>query len=238
MMHRPRIRDPAGGRRRRASATTICGLLIDGEWLKGEGRRTLPVINPATEEVLGQLPLASPADLDRALEAAQRAWPAWRAMAPVQRGRILRRAAEILRSRVEEIARLATTEEGKTLAETRIEVGMSANIFEWYAEEGRRAYGRVLPQQSPGVRMTVVREPVGPGRGLRALELPARQSGAKARRGPGRRMHLHTEARRGGARVRARDRGCAGRGRRAGRRYRHRVRGARPRSPRTSSPRR
>ena len=72
-------------------------LLIDGEWLKGEGRRTLPVINPATEEVLGQLPLASPADLDRALEAAQRAWPAWRAMAPVQRGRTLRRAAEILR---------------------------------------------------------------------------------------------------------------------------------------------
>ena len=137
-------------------------LLIDGEWLKGEGRRTLPVINPATEEVLGQLPLASPADLDCALEAARRAWPTWRAMAPVQRGRILRRAAEILRSRVEEIARLATTEEGKTLAETRIEVGMSANIFEWYAEEGRRAYGRVLPQQSPGVRMTVVREPVGP----------------------------------------------------------------------------
>jgi succinate-semialdehyde dehydrogenase / glutarate-semialdehyde dehydrogenase len=137
-------------------------LLIDGEWLGAAGRRTVPVLNPATEEVLGQLPLASTADLDRALEAAQRAWPTWRAMAPVQRGRILRRAAEILRSRTEDIARLATMEEGKTLAETRIEVGMCANIFEWYAEEGRRAYGRVLPQQSPGVRMTVVREPVGP----------------------------------------------------------------------------
>ncbi len=137
-------------------------LLIDGDWLTAQGRRTMPMINPATEEVLGQLPLASAADLDRALEAARRTWPVWRSMAPVQRGRILRRAAEILRSRAEEIARLATLEEGKTLAETRIEVGMSANIFEWYAEEGRRAYGRVLPQQSPGVRMTVVREPVGP----------------------------------------------------------------------------
>jgi succinate-semialdehyde dehydrogenase/glutarate-semialdehyde dehydrogenase len=137
-------------------------LLIDGEWLSGQGRATLPVVNPATEEVLGHLPLASMADLDRALEAARRAWPVWRTMAPVQRGKILRKAAEILRSRAEDIARLATTEEGKTLTETRIEVGMSANIFEWYAEEGRRAYGRVLPQQSPGVRMTVVREPVGP----------------------------------------------------------------------------
>jgi succinate-semialdehyde dehydrogenase/glutarate-semialdehyde dehydrogenase len=137
-------------------------LLIDGEWLDTTGRPTRPVVNPATEQVLGRLPLATPADLDRALDAAQRAWPVWRSMAPVQRGRILRRASDLLRSRTEEIARLATIEEGKPLAESRIEVGMAANIFEWYAEEGRRAYGRVLPQQSPGVRMTVVREPVGP----------------------------------------------------------------------------
>jgi len=119
-------------------------LLIDGEWLDGAGRTTRPVINPATEAVLGSLPLATPADLDRALDAAQRAWPSWRALAPVQRGRILRRAADLLRSRTEEIARLATLEEGKTLTESRIEVGMAANVFEWYAEEGRRAYGRVL----------------------------------------------------------------------------------------------
>ena len=137
-------------------------LLIDGEWLDGAGRTTRHVINPATEAVLGSLPLATAADLDRALDSAQRAWPAWRALAPVQRGRILRRAADLLRSRTEEIARLATLEEGKTLTESRIEVGMAANVFEWYAEEGRRAYGRVLPQQTPGVRMTVVREPVGP----------------------------------------------------------------------------
>jgi succinate-semialdehyde dehydrogenase/glutarate-semialdehyde dehydrogenase len=137
-------------------------LLIDGQRLSGEGRRTVPVINPATEEVLGELPLASAADLDRALDAAQRAWPVWRAMGPQQRGRILRKASDLLRERVDAIARIATLEEGKALAESRIELNMSADIIEWYAEEGRRAYGRVLPQRIAGMRMTVVKEPVGP----------------------------------------------------------------------------
>jgi succinate-semialdehyde dehydrogenase / glutarate-semialdehyde dehydrogenase len=82
--------------------------------------------------------------------------------APHERGRILRRAADLLRERTEEIARLATEEEGKVLAETRWEVGLSADIFDWYAEEGRRAYGRVLPQRASGVRLTVLKEPVGP----------------------------------------------------------------------------
>jgi succinate-semialdehyde dehydrogenase/glutarate-semialdehyde dehydrogenase len=137
-------------------------LLIDGEWLTAAGRRTQPLVNPATGEVLGEVPLASAEDLDRAVAATVRAWPAWRALQPVLRARILRRASDLIRSRSEEIARLATTEQGKPLAETRIEVQMAANIFEWYAEEGRRAYGRVLPQQAPGVRMTVVKEPIGP----------------------------------------------------------------------------
>src|SRR6202008_4530168 len=79
-----------------------------------------------------------------------------------ERGKILRKAADLMRERTEHIARIATIEEGKTLAEARWEGGLSADIFEWYAEEGRRAYGRVLPQRAPGVRMTVVKEPVGP----------------------------------------------------------------------------
>ncbi|MEO8313923.1 MAG: NAD-dependent succinate-semialdehyde dehydrogenase [Pseudomonadota bacterium] len=137
-------------------------LLIDGKRLDHIGRRTTPVINPATGEVLGQLPLANPADLDLALDAARRAWPVWRALGPQQRGRILRKAADLLRERSEPIARLATMEEGKALAETRVEVIVAADILEWYGEEGRRAYGRVLPQRSSGVRMTVVKEPVGP----------------------------------------------------------------------------
>lgn len=137
-------------------------LLIGGEQVSGGRRTTQAVINPATEEVLGELPLATREDLDRALEAARKSYPAWRALAPHERGRILRRAAELLRERTEHIARLATLEEGKILAETRWEVALSAEIFEWYAEEGRRAYGRVLPQRASGVRMTVLKEPVGP----------------------------------------------------------------------------
>jgi succinate-semialdehyde dehydrogenase / glutarate-semialdehyde dehydrogenase len=147
-------------------------LLIDGKKLTGEGRRTVPVINPATEEILGHLPLASSADLDRALSAAQRAWPIWRATPPQQRGRILRKAAELIRERGDAIARLATLEEGKPLAEARVELVVAADIFEWYAEEGRRAYGRVLPQRVPGMRMTVVKEPVGPVAGFAPWNFP------------------------------------------------------------------
>ena len=157
-------------------------LLIDGEWISGGGRATVPVINPATEEVLGHQPLATAADLDRALQAAQRAWPVWRTKPPGERGRILHRAAELLRERVELLAWLACIEEGKTLPEARIEAGMAAEIFTWYAEEGRRAYGRVLPQRTPGVRMTVVKEPIGPVAGFAPwnfpLGNPARKLGA------------------------------------------------------------
>jgi len=137
-------------------------LFIGGEWVSGGGRKTQPVVNPATGETIGELPHASGEDLDRALEAAQQNFPKWRALAPHERGKILRKAADLMRERTEHIARIATIEEGKTLAEARWEVGLSADIFEWYAEEGRRAYGRVLPQRAPGVRMTVVKEPVGP----------------------------------------------------------------------------
>ncbi|HTW24250.1 MAG TPA: aldehyde dehydrogenase family protein, partial [Candidatus Baltobacteraceae bacterium] len=138
------------------------GLFIGGEWIGAEGRKTSAVINPATEETIGHVPHASSADLDHALAAAQQGFKTWRATLPEERGRILRRAAELMRERKEEIARIATTETGKSIHETRIEVMMSANIFEWYAEEGRRAYGRVLPQRGAGTRMAVVKEPVGP----------------------------------------------------------------------------
>jgi succinate-semialdehyde dehydrogenase/glutarate-semialdehyde dehydrogenase len=137
-------------------------LLVDGERLGAIGRRTQPVINPATGAQLGELPLAKPADLDRALAATQRAWPAWRALGPRERGKLLQKAAQLLRDRSEAIARVATLEEGKTLAETRMELNAAAEILDWYAEEGRRAYGRVLPQRVTGMRMTVVKEPVGP----------------------------------------------------------------------------
>ncbi len=137
-------------------------LLIGGEWTPLGSREHEPVMNPATGECIGVLPHASKADLDRALEAAEKAYPVWRGMSPQDRGKILKRAADLIRERAEYIARLATLEEGKSIHEARLEIPFSADILEWFAEEGRRAYGRVLPQRTPGVRMTVLREPVGP----------------------------------------------------------------------------
>jgi succinate-semialdehyde dehydrogenase / glutarate-semialdehyde dehydrogenase len=137
-------------------------LLIGGEWTAQDGREHEPVMNPATGECIGVLPHASKADLDGALEAAEKAYPVWRGMSPQDRGKILKRAADLMHQRAEHIARIATIEEGKTIHETRLETHGSADILEWYAEEGRRTYGRVLPQRTPGVRMTVMREPVGP----------------------------------------------------------------------------
>jgi succinate-semialdehyde dehydrogenase/glutarate-semialdehyde dehydrogenase len=137
-------------------------LLIGGEWTPLGNRESEPVMNPATGECIGVLPHASKADLDRALDAAEQAYPVWRNTSPQDRGRILKRAADLIRERAEHIARIATLEEGKSIHEARLEIPFSADILEWFAEEGRRAYGRVLPQRTPGVRMTVLREPVGP----------------------------------------------------------------------------
>ncbi len=141
-------------------------LLIGGEWMpphrENDNREHEPVMNPATGECLGVLPHASKADLDRALDAAEKANPIWRGMSPQDRGKILKRAADLMHERVEHIARIATLEEGKSIHEARMETHISADTLEWFAEEGRRAYGRVLPQRTPGVRMTVLREPVGP----------------------------------------------------------------------------
>ena len=134
---------------------------IDGEWLGVGSRATHPLVNPATGAVLGQVPLSDAADLDRALEAADRGFKLWRAAPAEQRARVMRKAADLLRERVELIARIATQEQGKTLAESRIEVQMAANLFEFYGEECKRTYGRVLVRPV-GARSLVMKEPIGP----------------------------------------------------------------------------
>ncbi|RJG24712.1 NAD-dependent succinate-semialdehyde dehydrogenase [Massilia cavernae] len=136
-------------------------MFIDGEWLGASGRDSQPVVNPATGEDIGVLPHASAADLDRALDAARRGFARWRATPAQERAAVLRRAAEWLRSRADDVARIATIEQGKPLAETRIELMAAADCLEWYGEEGRRAYGRVLPRP-PGSRTLVMKEPIGP----------------------------------------------------------------------------
>ena len=148
-------------------------LFIDGCWLPVDGRDTSPVINPATEEALGRLPHASPADLDRALEAARRGYALWRKTSAYDRARLLRRAAELVRERVEHIATLLTLEEGKVLAEARLEVLAAADNIDWCAEEGRRSYGRVIPPRADGSRYLVLREPIGPVAAFSPWNFPA-----------------------------------------------------------------
>ena len=136
-------------------------LHIDGEWLDGTGRAGEDVINPANGKVLGRLPHASPADLDRALAAAARGFAAWRATSPYERAKVLIKAADLIRARAEDIARTLTQEQGKILGEARVEVLTTADIVQWFAEEGRRSYGRLIPGRSAGLRQIVVQEPVG-----------------------------------------------------------------------------
>jgi len=136
-------------------------LFIDGQWLNGDGRAGEDVINPATEKPLARLPHASKADLDRALEAAKKGFAVWRATSAYDRAKVLRKAADLMRERYDAISKCLVQEEGKSYAEARAEVLTSADIIEWYAEEGRRAYGRIVPGRGKGLRQIVTQEPVG-----------------------------------------------------------------------------
>lgn len=137
------------------------GLYIDGEFIRGGGRREQDVLNPANDEVLGRLPHANTDDLDRALAAAQRAFESWRRTSPMERSAILRKVAELARERADAIGRNITLDQGKPLAEAVGEVTGCAEHAEWHAEECRRIYGRVIPARVEGVRQLVVREPIG-----------------------------------------------------------------------------
>jgi len=137
------------------------GLFIDGQWLNGDGRAGEDVINPATEKPLARLPHASTTDLDHALEAAKKGFAVWKATSAYERAKIMRKAADLIRERHDAIAKILVQEQGKAYPEARAEVRTSADIIEWYAEEGRRAYGRIVPGAFKGVRQIVTQEPVG-----------------------------------------------------------------------------
>lgn len=136
-------------------------LLINGSWRLGEGRDSSPVVNPATGDAIAELPHATPADLDEALAAADAGFRTWRAMDIEARGAILHKAASLLRERVDHIATLLTLEQGKPLGEARAEVTGAASLFDYCAEEAKRAYGRVLIRPT-GQRAIVIKQPVGP----------------------------------------------------------------------------
>ena len=152
---------------------TALELFIDGRFLSGEGRVTEPVFDPATARPIADLPHASTADLDAALDAATRAFPAWSATPASERAKVLRKAANLIRERIEAIATVMTLEQGKPVAESRGEIAYAADVIEWYAEEGRRTYGRVIPSRVAGVVMTVTHEPVGPVAAFTPWNFPA-----------------------------------------------------------------
>lgn len=136
-------------------------LFIDGAWTPAASGRTLEVLNPATGEILGRLAHAGQSDLDRALAAAERGFRLWRGVSAYERSKVMRKAAGLLRERLEHIARLLTLEEGKPLAEARGETLVGADVIEWFAEEARRSYGRVIPARAEGVTQLAIKEPVG-----------------------------------------------------------------------------
>ncbi len=154
-------------------------LIVGGEEIRANARETIPVINPATSQIIGHLPKATSDDLARALESAARGFERWRKTPALERSGILRVAAALIRERLEEIARTMTLEQGKPLYEARLEVTSTAEIFEWMAEESRRAYGRVVPARSPSIRQLVLREPVGPVAAFTPWNFPAVLPGRK-----------------------------------------------------------
>ncbi|MBK7471407.1 MAG: NAD-dependent succinate-semialdehyde dehydrogenase [Betaproteobacteria bacterium] len=151
-------------------------LFIDGAWMAAASGRTLPVVNPANGEQIGTVAHAERADLDRALEAADKGFRAWRKVSAFERSKILRKAANLLRERADAIAPLMTQEQGKTLVEAKGEIMAGADTIDWFAEEARRTYGRVIPARAEGVYQLVIKEPVGPVAAFSPWNFPINQA--------------------------------------------------------------
>jgi succinate-semialdehyde dehydrogenase/glutarate-semialdehyde dehydrogenase len=153
-------------------------MIIDGEKVSGGGRRTFDVVNPVTGEPIGALPLAEAADLDRALEVAAEGFRIWRKSTPQERAAVLQGAARLMVERADDLARIATMEEGKPFPEARIEVMMNVGLFNFYAGEVFRLYGRELVRPT-GTRSTVRHEPVGPVAAFAPWNFPLGNPGRK-----------------------------------------------------------
>ena len=153
-------------------------MIIDGEKISGGGRRTFDVVNPVTGETIGALPLAEPADLDRALETAQKGFKIWSKSTPQERAAVLQGAARLMHERADDLARIATMEEGKPVAEAKIELMMNIGLFNFYAGECFRLYGRELVRPD-GLRSTVRHEPIGPVAAFAPWNFPLGNPGRK-----------------------------------------------------------
>src|SRR5215475_4177122 len=134
---------------------------IGGKWLDAANGATRTVVNPATREPIGTVPDMGVAETRHAIEAAREAFPAWAALTARERAAILRRWYELLMANQEDLATLMTAEQGKPLAEAKGEIGYGASFIEWFAEEGKRLYGDVIPTHQSDRRLLVLRQPVG-----------------------------------------------------------------------------
>jgi succinate-semialdehyde dehydrogenase/glutarate-semialdehyde dehydrogenase len=150
-------------------------LLIDGQWCDAADGRTLAVVNPATGDEIGRVSHAGRADLDRALAAAQKGFTTWRAMPAAERATLMRKAAALLKERANEIATSMSQEQGKPLAEAKGETLAAVDIIEWFADEGRRVYGRLVPPRNMAVQQQVWKEPVGPVAAFTPWNFPINQ---------------------------------------------------------------
>ncbi|WP_250846794.1 NAD-dependent succinate-semialdehyde dehydrogenase [Aquisphaera insulae] len=144
-----------------AETTTGTRMYIDGTWCDAPGGKTLAVINPADESTVAEVAYGGRAEAERAVDAAARAMPAWRATSVYERAKVLKKTAELIRGRADELARVMTMEQGKPIPEAKAEVLATADTFEWFAEEGKRAYGRVIPHWTGNRRHYAIHHPVG-----------------------------------------------------------------------------
>jgi succinate-semialdehyde dehydrogenase/glutarate-semialdehyde dehydrogenase len=151
-------------------------LHIDGKWLPAGAGETIDVLNPATEEPIGNVAHARIPDLDVALEAAEKGFRTWKAVSAMERYKVLRKAADLVRERADDIAAIMTQEQGKPLFEAKGETMFGAEVIDWFAEEARRTYGRVIPARMAGVTQMVVKEPLGPVAAFTPWNFPINQA--------------------------------------------------------------
>ncbi|MBN8872722.1 MAG: NAD-dependent succinate-semialdehyde dehydrogenase [Rhodospirillales bacterium] len=156
---------------------------LDGKWVDADSGKTITVKNPATGEAIGEVPAMGTAETRRAIEAAARAFPAWRAMLAKERAAILRRLNDLMLANADDLAVIMTAEQGKPLAESKGEIAYAASFIEWFAEEGKRVYGDTIPQNAKGRRILVTKEPIGVFAAITPWNFPAAMITRKA--GPG-----------------------------------------------------
>lgn len=155
---------------------TDVSLFIDGEWTAGTSGKSEPILNPATGKALARLHHAGIPELDRALAAADKGFKTWRAVSPFERYKVLRKAANLMRERADEIAQLMTLEQGKPLMEAKMEALSAGDLIDWFAEEARRTYGQIVPPRAEGVSQLVIKEPVGPVAAFTPWNFPINQA--------------------------------------------------------------